>query len=179
MKYLSPGEKAKMPMPGKIVAELSWKTGVDLDLCALYLNQEGEKGLIYFGNMGFRKEAPFIRLVSDEGLSEHEDGNRETLEIYSPEFHKEICLLIWEFGRVQKGENFQFPEMLVSLKLDFEEKKEEYAIRVSGDADTGNLVMPTKMVFEPGEMVLMTHGKAVTISGVKHIETIYQALQCS
>jgi uncharacterized protein involved in tellurium resistance len=62
-----------------IIATMTWKTSIDLDLYAIYKTKDGNEGRIYFGNKGRLNSAPFIQLDQDAGIGDTGGDNEENV----------------------------------------------------------------------------------------------------
>ncbi len=107
---------------------MGWKTKADFDLGAVYEKKDGSHGLIYFGNIdrvdkqGFKQGLdafPWMLLSGDAGVGDTEDegGNEEELKIASLVDFKNIHLVAWDYGALQKGEGARFQGSGLQLKV--------------------------------------------------------------
>lgn len=105
----------------KIQVQMTWTTGVDLDLHAFYRTKTNKTGQVYFANKGKAEQFPFIALDKDAGVGNTSGKNEENLVITSLE-QMDLILIATNifrfFGFLSKGDNFARYDGNVSLKTD-------------------------------------------------------------
>lgn len=105
------GEQAKLNLDKKenkikkINVKISWTKGVDLDLHAFYLDKDGYRKHIYFGE----KESNLVTLDKDSGVGNTSGNNEENLTVKDIDGIDYILFAVnifRFFGFLNKGENF-------------------------------------------------------------------------
>ncbi|EDN68168.1 hypothetical protein BGP_1158 [Beggiatoa sp. PS] len=92
----------------QLTISMQWTTAADFDLAAAYESKEGQRGLIYFGQLGCLDVFPYICLNKDEGVGDSGGYNEEVLVINNLADMKAIWLFCWDYGMVQAGKKSAF-----------------------------------------------------------------------
>ena len=121
----------------ELTVHLHWDATTDLDIFAIYEDQDGQKGLIYFAESGSKKEYPFIELLFAFEFSEIPVDNQEIIAIGQMNMQK-IWIFGWDFDAVQEGVLTDFQEQKVYLEIRCQDK---IFLTRSEDLGKGNLAV--------------------------------------
>ena len=67
----------------QLIATLKWTSADDFDLAAIYVKEDGECGMVYYGDKGSLATFPYISLDEDAGVGGTAGDNEENLRILS------------------------------------------------------------------------------------------------
>jgi tellurite resistance protein TerA len=115
-----------------LTIKMTWTTAADFDLAVVFRTKNGEKGIVYFGDLGALDTFPYIRLSKDEGVGDSAGNNEEILEIAQLEEMKYIWLFCWDYGKVKVGDKARFDQSDVTLSL-----SDQLGNTTTVDVDTG------------------------------------------
>ena len=99
------GETVNLPEIKQLVAAMSWKSSVDLDLIALYERKDGgDANGVSFKNLGDLNVTPFIKLSGDAGVggAVADGGNLEELKIVDLKDISKLHLIALNYTEAQK-----------------------------------------------------------------------------
>jgi tellurite resistance protein TerA len=60
---------------------MTWTNAIDFDLAALYETKTGDKGIIYFGDLGNADKPPYIHLSGDKSVNDAAGQHEEIMTI--------------------------------------------------------------------------------------------------
>jgi tellurite resistance protein TerA len=101
----------------QLTISMKWTTAVDFDLAAAYQTKTGQRGLVYFAQLGQLENFPYLSLNKDEGVGEEGGENEEILQINQLDEMKAVWLFCWDYGMVQTGQSARFKDSDVRLTL--------------------------------------------------------------
>ncbi len=96
---------------------MNWTTAVDFDLAAAYQTKAGQRGLVYFADLGHLDHFPYLCLNKDEGVGEDGGEKEEILQINQLDEMKAVWLFCWDYGMVQTGQSARFKDSDMRLTL--------------------------------------------------------------
>jgi len=111
-------EKEPVTIPSKnLIATLSWKTSVDLDLYAFYRRPSGQTGKVYYGHK--TGLGGVIRLDGDAGVGDTGGDNEENMTISDLSQIEHLVIAANIYGK--SGANFAKYNSRVLVKTDVKE----------------------------------------------------------
>jgi len=82
-----------------------------------YQTKTGQRGLVYFADLGHLDHFPYRCLNKDEGVGEDGGEKEEILQISQLDEMKAVWLFCWDYGMVQTGQSARFKDRDVRLTL--------------------------------------------------------------
>lgn len=84
-----------LPEITNVTVNLRWFKDVDIDLAAIYILKNGQKGIVDFSSKGDLNTFPYINLNKDVIYG---DDNEEIIRIKQLDLFKEIHIICWDFS---------------------------------------------------------------------------------
>ena len=97
---------------------MNWTTAVDFDIAAVYESKEGQRGLIYFGDLGTENSFPYISLNKDSGIINTDRKKTEDLVINQFNDMASMWLFCWDYQSVEIGKTGNLKNSDVRLLLE-------------------------------------------------------------
>jgi uncharacterized protein involved in tellurium resistance len=155
----------------QLTVSMQWTTAADFDLAAAYESKEGQRGLIYFGQLGRLDVFPYICLNKDEGVGDSGGYNEEVLIINHLADMNAIWLFCWDYGMVQVGKKARFKDSDVSLTISDDSGRSDSVEIDSGE--TGNVCYLACIDNRSPMGAMLTNTSLTgTLKGLKTIEQL-------
>lgn len=175
MQLAQKGSEAQLGGMKQFVVTLKWTTAADFDLAAGYESKSGQRGLVYFGDMGDLNAFPFMQLSGDEGVGDSGGSNEETLRVTKLDDLSSIWLLCWDYGAVQKGEPARFAGSDASLTV-MDDSGTHHEVELA-TGDVGNVcVIATIDNTSPMGAKLINTSNAGTLKGLDTLDRLLEAV---
>ncbi|HJN73494.1 MAG TPA: hypothetical protein QGF58_06125 [Myxococcota bacterium] len=170
MELKQKGEAANVGSFKQLLVTMKWTTAADFDLAACYQRQNGQYGLIYFGDLGNLNDFPYIQLSGDEGQGDTGGDNEEQLRITKLDDMKSVWLICWDYGQVQKGAPARFADSDVSLNV-MDDSGTSHDVRL--DAGTfGNTAIIAAIENSAIGSKITNMSKAGTLKGLTNLQQL-------
>ena len=175
MELKQKGAEASLGGLKQCLVSLKWTTAADFDLAAAYESRSGEKGMVYFGELGDLNAFPFMGLSGDEGVGDTGGDNEETLRVMRLDEMRFVWVICWDYGAVQKGEPARFEGSDASVSLMDDSGTHHEVKLVTGDI--GNAcVVATIDNSSPMGAKLVNSSRAATLKGLTTLDDLLAAL---
>jgi len=155
----------------QLTVSMQWTTAADFDLAAAYESKEGQRGLIYFGQLGCLDVFPYICLNKDEGVGDSGGYNEEVLVINNLANMNAIWLFCWDYNMVQAGKTARFKDSDVRLTIS-DDSGRSNSVEVD-TGETGNICYLACIDnTSPMGAMLTNTSLTGTLKGLKTIEQL-------
>jgi len=168
------GGAATLESLKQLMVKMSWKTGADFDLAAIYKDKTGKTGMVYFGEKGDLQGYPYMKLSGDAGVGDTVDsgGNEETMRITSLEEMSEVHLVVWDYGAIQKGDKARFAGSDVQVSIVDDKGNTNMVALDTGDV--GNVLVLAKIDnTSPIGAQLVNESKVGTLKGLQNSQQLW------
>ena len=120
----------------QLMVAMTWSTETDFDLFAVYHAKNGQKGIVYYNDMGDLNAFPFIKLSGDAGTNDSGGDNEESLVIVSLHEMKYVWLCCWDYPKVEVGQPGRFAGSDLTIKV-MDDKGNDFVVPLvfSGQAN--------------------------------------------
>ena len=171
MELKQKGQEAQLGGIKQFMVSLKWTTAADFDLAAAYESKSGQKGMVYFGELGNLNAFPFMQLSGDEGVGDSGGDNEETMRVLNLDEMKYIWILCWDYGSVQEGKAARFAGSDVRVELT-DDKGTAHAVCLD-TGDTGNVCLVATIDNAGALGAKFTNSsKAGTLKGLKSLDQL-------
>ena len=106
-----------------LTVHLHWQGYLDMDIMAVFEYQNGQRGMICFGEYGSQEQFPFMELLGDFQFVEVPVDNQEIIAIKAPANIQDwkglskIWILGWDFEALAEGALTDFAKHEVFLEI--------------------------------------------------------------
>ncbi len=171
MELKQKGAEAALGGIKQFMVTLKWTTAADFDLAAAYENKSGERGMVYFGELGDLNAFPFMQLSGDEGVGDAGGDNEETLRVMKLDEMRYVWIICWDYGAVQQGEPARFPGSDAAVTLMDDSGTHHEVKLVTGDIGNACVIATIDNSSPMGAKIVNT-SRAGTLKGLKSLDQL-------
>ena len=175
MEIKQKGAEASLGGIKQFMVSLSWTTAADFDLAALYETKSGERGMVYFGELGDLNAHPFMQLSGDEGVGDTAGDNVEEMRVTKLDDMKNVYIVAWDYGAIQNGDKARFADSDVKVSL-MDDKGTNHQVTLD-TGDIGNVcIMAHIDNTSPLGAKLVNTSKVGTLKGLSNSDQLFSLL---
>ena len=151
---------------------MNWTTVADFDIAAVYESKEGQRGLIYFGDLGKKDSFPYIYLNKDAGVDNKGGNKAEDLVINKFNEMKSVWLFCWDYQSVENGTKGRFKDSDVRLTIENNSGKEQNLAITSKMPNDGNVCYFGKILNTDKGIKIKNSAVDGLLRGLKSVEQL-------
>ena len=167
------GETAALKGSTVFSVSMRWDSFEDFDLLAVYEDDAGNKGTVYFSEPGSSEKSPYIRLHDDIDFNDLDQENKETITVHSMSVHR-IWFLGWAFEQVQNSTALNLADSGLQVSLVQEQDTFE---TTASDLEEGNIcIFGCVQQDKDGSLSFQAMLQCITLPLLIEIEELYSYL---